>query len=110
MPLKTKPFNILEHIQTPEQRAAYLSAALEEGDSGTIALVIGDIVRTIGVAQIVKETGISRETIYKSFVAGGNPTLATTLKVARALDLKLSFQAADKPRTVRRKLKASQAA
>lgn len=107
MPLKTKPFNILDHLKTPKQRIGYLEAALEDGNPGTIALVIGDIVRAMGVAKIVKETGISRETIYKSFKAGGNPTLSTTLKVVKALNISLAPKIASKPK---RKLKTLHAA
>jgi probable addiction module antidote protein len=110
MPLKIKPFNILDHLKTPEQRAGYLEAALAEGDAGTIALVIGDIVRAMGVAKVVKDTGLSRETIYKSFKAGGNPTLSTTLKVAKALDLKLAFQSTAKSKPTKTRAKPIQAA
>ena len=103
MKTKITPFDIVEHIQTPERQAGYLAAALEEGDPGTIALVLGDIVRAIGATKIMNETGLSRETIYKSFKAGGNPTLASVIKVSSALGLQLTLKPVKAARVIKSK-------
>ena len=62
-------------LRTPEDRAAYLEAALEDGDTEVIATALGEIARAIGVGELARQSGVSRETIYKGFAPGGNPTL-----------------------------------
>ena len=46
--------------------------------------------RARGMAQMAKDTGISREGLYKALSPEGNPSLATVLKVVKALGLKLT--------------------
>lgn len=94
MTLVTKPWDPTEHLDTPEAIAAYVEAAFEDGDPALIAAVIGDVARARGMTQLAKEAGVSRETLYKAFSEGGNPTLETLSGVMRALGLKLMVQAA----------------
>lgn len=90
MALETIPFDIQDHLRTPEDRAAYIEAALETEDPSFIALALGDIAKARGVSAFAEETGLSRETIYKSFKEGGNPTLSTLAKATKALGLRLA--------------------
>jgi len=69
--------------------AAYLEAALEEGDPALITAAMGDVARAKGITQIARETGLGRESLYKALSSEGNPEFATVLKVLRALGLKL---------------------
>jgi probable addiction module antidote protein len=93
---KTTPYDVAEHLRTPEEMAAYLDAWLEEApdDAAGIARALGDIARAKGMAQVAKDAGLSRESLYRALSAEGNPSFATILKVARALGLKLHAQAA----------------
>lgn len=91
MAIETTRFDIQDHIGSPESQAAYLEAALEDGDPGLIAAAIGDIARARGATQFAKESGLSRETIYKVFRPGGNPTIGTVAKAARVLGLRLAL-------------------
>lgn len=77
--------------------AAYLDAWLEEepDDIAGIARALGDIARARGMTQVAKDAGLSRESLYRALSAGGNPSLATVLKVAKALGLRLRAQAID---------------
>lgn len=86
---KTKAWDAAEFLETEEDMAAYLEAALEDGDSALIAAVLGDIARAKGMSQIAKETGLGRESLYKALSPEGNPEFSTVLKVVRALGLKL---------------------
>ncbi len=86
---KTRPWDVAEHLKTAEDMAAYLEAALEEGDPALIAAAIGDIARAKGITRIARETGLGRESLYKALSPEGNPEFATVLKVMRALGLKL---------------------
>ncbi len=79
-----------EHLETTEEMARYLEAALEDGDSGVIAAALGDIARSKGMASIAEATGLGRESLYKSLSENGNPELTTVLKVVDALGLKLT--------------------
>ena len=76
--------------------AAYLDACMEEaGDDATyVAAAIGDIARARGMAQLARDTGISREGLYKALARDGNPSLATVLKVIKALGLRLGTKVA----------------
>lgn len=94
MPLETTKFDVQDFLKTPEEQAAYIEAALEDGDPSLIAAAIGDIARARGVTAFAKETGLSREAIYKAFQPGGNPTLDTLAKATKALGLRLSVVAA----------------
>jgi probable addiction module antidote protein len=73
--------------------AAYLQAALEQGDTGLIAAALGDIARAQGMTNIAQKTGLGRESLYKALSPAGNPALGTVLKVVRALGLRLHAKA-----------------
>jgi probable addiction module antidote protein len=86
---KTRPWDVTDHLETSEDMAAYLEAALEDGDPALIAAALGDIARAKGMAQIAREAGLGRESLYKALSPEGNPEFATVLKVVRALGLRL---------------------
>ena len=86
---KTQRWDPAEHLETEEDMAAYLEAALEEGDPTLVAAALGDIARAKGMTHIARETGLGRESLYKALSAEGNPEFATILKVLRALGLRL---------------------
>lgn len=88
----TRTWDAAEHLETEEDMAAYLDAALEDGDTAVIVAALGDIARAKGMAQIARETGLGRESLYKALSATGNPEFATILKVVRALGLQLHVQ------------------
>lgn len=92
--LETFPWDAAEHLETKEEIAAYLEAALEEGDPALIVAVLGDIARSRGMTQIARETGLGRESLYKALSTEGNPEFATVLKVLKALGLRLQVVAA----------------
>ncbi len=86
---KTRPCDVADHLESEDDMAAYLEAALAEGDPSLIAAALGDIARAKGMTQIALETGLGRESLYKALSPEGNPELATVLKVVRALGLTL---------------------
>ena len=90
---RTRPWDAAEHLETSEDMAAYLEAALDEGDPSLIAAALGDIARAKGMTAIARETGLGRESLYKALSTEGNPEFATVLKVVRALGLKLHASA-----------------
>ena len=94
--IKTTPYDVAEHLRTPEEMAAYLDAWLEEApdDAAGIAKALGSIARAKGMTQVAKDAGLSRESLYRALSADGNPSFSTVLKVARALGVKLHAAAA----------------
>jgi probable addiction module antidote protein len=90
---ETRSWDAAEHLNTAADMAAYLEAALEDGDPTLITTVLGDIARAKGMAQLARDTGLGRESLYKALSAEGNPEFATVLKVIRALGLKLHAEA-----------------
>ena len=92
---KTTRYDVAEHLRTPEEMAAYLDAWLAEApeDAAGIAKALGDIARAKGMSQVARDSGLSRESLYRALSAEGNPSLATVLKVARALGVRLHAQA-----------------
>jgi|SRR5579859_823103 len=86
---KTRPWDIVESLETDERIVAYLEAALEENDAPLIAAALGDIARAKGMSEIARLTGLGRESLYKALSSEGNPELSTVLKVIRALGLRL---------------------
>lgn len=85
----TSPWDPAEHLTTEADMAAYLEAALEEGDSALVAAALGDIARAKGMSHVAREAGLGRESLYKALSPGGNPEFATVLKVVAALGLQL---------------------
>ena len=92
---ETTPYDVAEHLRTPEEMAAYLDAWFAEApeDAACIARALGDIARAKGMTQVAKDAGLSRESLYRALSANGNPSFATVLKVAKALGVKLHAEA-----------------
>ena len=87
----TSPYDVAEHLRTPEEMAAYLEVCMEEAgsDAAFIAKALGDIARAKGMSQVASDAGLSRESLYKALSGERNPTLDTVLRVLAALGLKL---------------------
>ena len=93
---RATPYDVAEHLRTPEEMAAYLNAWLDDApeDAAGIAKALGDISRVRGMSQVTKDAGLSRDSLYRALSKDGNPSFATVLKVARALGVKLHAEAA----------------
>lgn len=93
--IKTSRYDVAEHLRTPAEMAAYLEAAIEEanGDATFIAKALGDIARAKGMTQVARNTGLSRESLYKALSGERIPGLDTVLKVMEALGLQFHARA-----------------
>lgn len=69
--------------------AAYLEAALEDGDPALVAAALGDIARAKGMSEVARQAGLGRESLYKALSPDGNPEFSTVLKVVKALGMRL---------------------
>ena len=88
----TSRFDAAEYLRSDEDIAAYIEAALEDyaDDPAMIAVALGTVARVHGMARLAKDTGITREGLYKALSPTGNPSLATFVKVTQALGVRLS--------------------
>jgi probable addiction module antidote protein len=80
-----------DYLKTDEDMALYLDACLDEdpGDGSLVRAALNDIARARGMTQLARDTGLTREGLYKALSVSGNPEFSTMLKVIKALRIKL---------------------
>lgn len=103
MAIKIREFDPARYLRTDEERAGYLSEALATGDKAFIADALGVVARAKGMSVVARQTKLSREGLYKTLSAEGNPELDTLLKVFGALKIKLTAEPAKRARRARAK-------
>ncbi|ABW30184.1 addiction module antidote protein [Acaryochloris marina] len=94
MPISTTYWDSAAHLKTDEDIQLYLEACIEEAedDPALIIHALGVVARAKNMSQLSRETGLSREGLYKALSVDGNPTFATIAKVTKALGFKLTIQ------------------
>jgi len=85
-------FDAADYLDTDEGIAAYLEASAAEGDPAVMARALGTVARARNVSQLARDTGMTREGIYKALSADGNPAFSTVVKVAKALGFRVAFE------------------
>ena len=86
---------LIEDLKDPAEAAAYLEAALAEGDGQGLLVAMRHVAAAHGgMTTIARQTGLSRESLYRAFSKRGNPTVATLTSVLAATGLRLSIQPA----------------
>ncbi|MEE6076094.1 addiction module antidote protein [Avibacterium paragallinarum] len=84
---KLTDFDVAEYLNDEDEMQLYLNEVLQEDNMELILSALGDIAKARNMSQLSRETGISREGLYKALSGSGNPTFATVLKVMKALNL-----------------------
>jgi probable addiction module antidote protein len=92
MDVKFSRYDTADYLRTEDDISAYLDAVMEDGDPALIAAALGDVARARNFSQLARDVGMSRQGLDKALSGDGNPSLATVLKVARVLGLRLSFK------------------
>jgi probable addiction module antidote protein len=87
---RTTKWDVTEFLDSEERIAIFLEAAFEEGDPSLISAALGEVARARGMMQIARDTGISREALYRALSKEGRPEFNTILKVMKAFGLRLS--------------------
>lgn len=95
-------FDISEYLNDDESIAAYLTEILEDGDMDLLYSAIGDIAKAQGMSRIASESGLGRESLYKSLNSGAKPRFDTVIKVLNVLGVNLAFT--PKKRTIKNKM------
>jgi probable addiction module antidote protein len=88
--LKTKPFDIAEHLNTPEDIRVFLQEVLETGNESDFVHALNTAARAMGMSEVAKKAGVTRASLYKSLSEDGNPRFVTISKVTKALGCKLA--------------------
>ncbi len=91
MSINTTRWDSAEYLKTKEDMQLYLEACIEESgdDPSFIIHALGVIARAKNMSQLARDTGLTREGLYKALSPEGNPTFSTVSKVAKALGFKL---------------------
>lgn len=87
-------FDAAEYLNSEQDMAAYLTVILEENDPALLAAALGDIARSRGMTQVARDSGITREALYKALRPGSEPRFDTISRVCAALGVRLVAQPA----------------
>ena len=87
---KFKTFDAADYLDSEETIAEYLTAALEDPNPDVFLAAVRDVARSRGMAQLAKDTGLGRESLYKALLPGAKPRYDTVLKLLHALGVKLT--------------------
>ena len=89
------PYRAADYLKTDADRAGYLEALLEDGDSRVLVIGLRDLAESIGgMAKLAQRSGLSRETLYRTLSSKGNPRLDTLTALLAAFNLRLTAKAA----------------
>lgn len=97
MPLELTEFDAAEYINTPERARAYLEMAIDEdpGDGSDVRAALNTIARAQNMSAIARSAGLDRAGLIRTLSPNGNPSVATLIKVTRALGLQLSVKTSE---------------
>jgi len=90
---KTTAFDIADYLDSKEMIAEYISQVLEDGNMDELLEAIGHIAKAKGISQVAKDTGLGRESLYKTFQVGSKPRFETVMKVLNSFGVKLQASA-----------------
>ncbi len=90
--IETAPFDAADYLDDEETIAEYLTAALEDPNPDIFLVAVRDVARARGMAQLARDTGLGRESLYKALAPGAKPRYDTVLKVLHALGVKLHVE------------------
>ncbi len=91
--MTTNEFDLSNYLDSKEMIAEYLSQVLEDGDMDELLSALGYIAKAKGMSQVSKDTGLGRESLYKTLAKGSKPKFETVLKVLNSLGIKLQVVA-----------------
>ena len=87
--VKISKFDAADYLKTPESIATYLTEAFATDDAAYIYIALDTIARAKGMSGVAKETGLSRESLYKSFSGSSKPEFETVRKVLNSFGVRL---------------------
>ena len=92
---KTVQYNAGDYLNTPEEVAVYLETVLEEDDPALLLLALRNVAESQGgMAMMAENSGLSRESLYRTLSKNGNPKISTLMSIMKVLGLHLSVKVA----------------
>lgn len=88
--VKLSPFDAADYLDDEETISEYITAALEDSNPDVFLTAVRDVARARGMAQLAKDAGLGRESLYKALAPGAKPRYDTILKLLHALGVKLT--------------------
>jgi probable addiction module antidote protein len=90
--VKISKFDVVEYLDSEEMMAEYLTAAMEEENPDVFLAALADVAKARGIAQLAKDTGLGRESLYKTLAPGAKPRFDTIMKITKALGVPLAVK------------------
>lgn len=93
MALKTTAWDSAEYLKSEADITAYLDACFEEAgdDPAFLTHALGVVARARNMSQLARDSGLTREGLYKALSSDGNPSFGTVLKVADAMGYRFAL-------------------
>lgn len=88
--MKTSKFDAVQYLDSEEMMAEYITAAMEDPNPDVFLAALSDVAKARGIAQLAKDTGLGRESLYKTLSPGAKPRFDTIMKITRALGVPLA--------------------
>lgn len=85
-----RTFDVAEYLDNEEVICAYLAEILQNGDQDELLEALGDIARARGMSELAKQTGLGRESLYKTLSKGSKPRFETIVKILAAFNISLT--------------------
>ena len=87
--VKMSNFDAVDYLDSEEMMAEYLTAAMEDANPDVFLAALSDVAKARGIAQLAKDTGLGRESLYKTLAPGAKPRFDTIMKITKALGIPL---------------------
>ena len=87
---KTSKFDAVHYLDSEEMMAEYITAAMEDPNPDGFLAALSDVAKARGMAQLAKDTGLGRESLYKTLSLGAKPRFDTIMKITKALGVPLA--------------------
>ncbi len=88
--IKTNKFDAVQYLDSEEMMAEYITAAMENPDPDVFLAALSDVAKARGIAQLARDTGLGRESLYKTLSPGAKPRFETIMKITKALGMPLA--------------------
>jgi len=90
--VKVSKFDAVDYLDSEEMMSEYLAAAMEDENPDVFLAALYDVAKARGIAQLAVDTGLGRESLYKTLSPGAKPRFETIMKITKALGMMLAVR------------------
>ena len=85
--------DLIEALKNPQEAAAYINAAIEEGDRETFMLALRNVAEANGgMKSVAEKAHVNRESLYRTLSRRGNPEIKTLFSLLHGMGLRLAVE------------------